>query len=50
MLEDDKYLNQKGVDFFVQPGLLEMKWEVPDYETKKRKVEKFLLQVFSADW
>jgi hypothetical protein len=38
MLDDKEYLNQTGADFFVRTGLLEMKWEVPDYETKISKI------------
>jgi hypothetical protein len=38
MSDDNEYLNQTGVDIIVQTGLLEMKWEVPDYEDKLTKI------------
>jgi hypothetical protein len=36
--DEEDYLNHTGINFVVQPGLLEMKWEVPDYETKMKKI------------
>ena len=38
MLDDQEYLNQTGAEFIMRTGLLEMKWEVPDYKAKMSKI------------